>query len=149
MSSQLKFIASVFKMAMKELVNVMGPESVMTVFRLMGEGEGEAYERRLRKKYKVDKWTAEDFVSKLVKDVIEPGLGEGLVDYSVSGNNININFKVCPFRRAGIQISHKLYCTYTEGMIETALKKALGNLTFKTETLIANRDPVCKFNITV
>jgi len=149
MSSQLKFVASVFKMAMKELVNVMGPESVMTVFRLMGEGQGEAFERRLRKKYKVDKWTAEDFVPKLVKDVIEPGLGEGLLEYNVSGGDISISFKVCPFRRAGIQISHKLYCTYTEGMIETALKKALGNITFKTETLIASRDPTCKFNIKV
>ncbi len=149
MSSQLKFIASVFKMAMKELVNVMGPESVMTVYRLMGEGQGEAYERRLRKKYKVDKWTAADFVEKLVKDVIEPGLGEGLVTYKVDGNNVSVSFKVCPFRRAGIQISHKLYCTYTEGMIETALKKALGDIKFKAESLIASRDPSCNFSISI
>jgi hypothetical protein len=149
MSQQLKYIATVFKMALKEILNVMGPESIMTVFRLMGEGQGEAFERRLRRKYKVDKWTAEMFVEKLVKDVIEPGLGEGLAGYSVSGNEITVSFKVCPFKRANMKISDKLYCTYTEGMIETAIKKALGDIEMKTETLIASRDPECLFRIKV
>ncbi len=149
MSQQLKFIASVFKMAMKELVNVMGPESVQTVFRLMGEEIGKAYERRLRLKYKVDKWKTEEYVDHLLKDIIEPGLGEGLAEYKIDNKEITIIIKVCPFRRAGIKISDKLYCTYTEGMIETALKTALGDIDFKTERLIADKNPDCIFKIKI
>ena len=146
---QLRFVASVFKMAMKELVNVMGPESVQTIFRLMGETQGEAFERRLRRKYKVDKWDAKDFAEKLIKDVIAAGLGEGKANVKVEGDTITLDMQVCPFRRANIKISDKLYCTYTEGMIETAFKKALGNATLKSEALIADRNPACIFKIKV
>ncbi|GAG64690.1 unnamed protein product, partial [marine sediment metagenome] len=51
--SQLKFIASMFRMSMREFNNVMGPETLKTVFRLMGENVGKNIERRLKKKFKV------------------------------------------------------------------------------------------------
>lgn len=149
MSQQLKFIAAVFKMAMKEINNVMGPESVMTVFRLMGEGQGEAIERRLRRKYKTENWKPDEFVEHFVKDVVEPALGDGLAGYEINDGELVVHVKVCPFKRANLKISDKLYCTYTEGMVEEAFKKAFGNIDFKTESLIADRKPECVFKIKV
>ncbi|NVM54575.1 MAG: hypothetical protein HWN66_12800 [Candidatus Helarchaeota archaeon] len=149
MSSQLRFIASVFKMAIKEIYNVMGPESVQTVFRLMGEGQGEAIERRLRIKYKTENWTPEQFIEKFVKDVIEPALGEGQAEFEIGSNELTVKIKTCPFKRANMKISDKLYCTYTEGMVEEAFKKALKNIEFKSEQLIADRKPECVFKIKV
>ena len=149
MSQQLKFIAAVLKMAMKEINNVMGPESVMTVFRLMGEGQGEAIERRLRRKYKTESWKPEEFIEHFVKDVVEPALGEGLAGYEIKDGELIVRVKVCPFKRANLKISDKLYCTYTEGMVEEAFKKALGNIDFKSESLIADRQPECVFKIKV
>ncbi|MHA1263950.1 MAG: methanogen output domain 1-containing protein [Candidatus Helarchaeota archaeon] len=149
MSQQLKFIASVFKMAMKELLNVMGPESVQTIFRLIGEGQGEAIERRLRLKYKIEKWTPEQFSEAFIKDVIEPALGENLAEASLTGDEIKIVIKVCPFKRANMKISDKLYCTYTEGMIDEAFKRAFQNIDFKTIESIADRKDTCSFKIKI
>ncbi|MHA1301368.1 MAG: methanogen output domain 1-containing protein, partial [Candidatus Helarchaeota archaeon] len=149
MENQLKFIASVFKMAMKELYNVMGPESIQTIFRLMGESEGERIERVMRKKYKVNKWDAKDYIDKLIKDVIVPTLDRENVEYKIENDEIVIKLGKCPFRRAGMNITNRLYCTYTEGMIETAIRKALGDIDFKTEALKADGSPQCIFKIKV
>ncbi|MHA1280080.1 MAG: methanogen output domain 1-containing protein [Candidatus Helarchaeota archaeon] len=149
MSHQLKFIASVFKMAMKELLNVMGPESVQTIFRLIGETQGEAIERRLRLKYKTESWTPEVFIDKFVNDVIEPALGDGQAEYKIDGDELIIAIKVCPFKRANMKISDKLYCTYTQGMVEEAFKKAFTNVEFHQEESIADRNKSCIFKIKV
>ena len=65
---QLKFISSMFSMAMDEFNNVMGPETIQTIFRLIGERQGEAVEKRVKEKNNVDKWTPELFqeISKCV-----------------------------------------------------------------------------------
>ena len=149
MESQLKFVASLFKMAIKEFHNVMGPESIQTIFRLMGETQGERVERVMRKKYKTDSWTTDEFIPKLVKDLIEPTLGEGNVEYKIDGNEITLSLAVCPFQRAGMSITSKLYCTYTEGMIETAIQKALKNIEFTTKELKASGNKNCVFQINV
>ena len=149
MESQLKFVAALFKMAIKEIQNVMGPESIQTIFRLMGETQGERIERVMRKKYKTDTWTSDDFIPKLVKDHIEPTLGEWNVEYKIDGNEITLSLAVCPFQRAGISITSKLYCTYTEGMIETAIQKALKNIEFTTEELKASGNKNCVFKVKI
>jgi predicted ArsR family transcriptional regulator len=148
MSEQLKFIVSVFKLTTQEILNVMGPESVQTVFRLMGEHQGEAIERRLRKKYKVDnQWKINDFGEAIVKDVINPSLGEEAATYTINNGELTLKIGICPFERANMKISTKLYCTFTEGMIETAFKKALKNIEFKREALIADRKEQCIFKV--
>ncbi len=149
MSQQLKFIASVFKMAMKELLNVMGPESVQTIFRLIGETQGEAIERRLNLKYKPESWTPAVFVEKFINDVIEPALGDGQADYKIDDEEITIAIKVCPFKRANMKISDKLYCTYTQGMVEESFKRALENIEFEIGESIADRQDSCVFKIRV
>jgi predicted hydrocarbon binding protein len=151
MSQQLKFIASVFKMVIAESNNVMGPETIQTIFRLIGEHQGEAIERRLRLKYKTDNWKPEEFAEHFIKDVVEPALGgDGMASYKINNDEITVTVKVCPFKAANLKISDHLFCTYTEGMIDQAFKKALKNKSeFMTDHLIADRESECVFKITV
>ncbi|MHA1652100.1 MAG: methanogen output domain 1-containing protein [Candidatus Helarchaeota archaeon] len=149
MSQQLKFIASLFKMIIEESLNVMGPETVQTLFRLIGERQGERVEKRLKTQFKIDKWTPEDFAIKFIKEVIEPALGEGQAEYNKENDDIIINIKICPFQQANIDVSGKLYCTYTQGLVEQAFTKAIGKITFKTEQLIAENKPNCIFRISL
>jgi predicted ArsR family transcriptional regulator len=147
MTEQLRFIASIFRMAMEEIYTVMGPESVQTIFRLIGENQGDAIEDRLRKKYSIKDWNLEQFAEHLVKDVLIPALGEGKAEFNFKNGELTISIGICPFEQANIKISDKLYCTYTEGMIETAFRKALKNIEFKREGLIADKKAQCVFKI--
>ncbi len=150
MESQLKFVAALFKMAMKEFDRVMGPESIQTIFRLIGENQGESIESRMKKKYNVDKWTPENFAENLVKDVLEPVLGKGKVKYEIKGDELIFDIGVCPFRRAGINISSQVFCNYTEGLIETSAKKALTeNIEFNPQHSIAKGDSSCLFKLKI
>jgi len=145
--SGLKFIASMFRMSMEEFNNVMGPETIQTIFRLLGEKIGESVEKRIKEKYNVNTWTPELFAEKFVSDVLIPALGPGGAEINVDGSNLNVVLKVCPFKKAGIDISNKFYCTYTEGLIETAAKKALGNVELKSLKLRSIDDCDCTFNV--
>ncbi len=146
---ELKFIASMFRMAMEEFNNVMGLESIQTIFRLIGENQGTKVEERLREKFNINTWTPEDFAEKFNKDVLDPALGLGNSEIKVEGNKIKLILKECPFKRAGIDISNKFYCTYTEGLIETAAKKAFGNIDFKTDHLQSEGNEGCTFELEV
>lgn len=139
----LKFIASMFRMAIKEIDTIMGAESLQTIFRLMGEGVGENVAKR------INATSPEDFATKLKNDVLVPALGDGGADVTVNGNQISVVLKVCPFQKAGIDISNKFYCTYTEGLVETAAKKSLKNIDFKSEKLRATDKCDCSFKITI
>lgn len=142
---QLKFISSMFSLAMDEFNNVMGPETIQTIFRLIGERQGEAVEKRLREKNDIQKWTPELFAEKLSKDVIDAAVGTGASEVVVKNNEISVIIKDCPFKRAGIKITNKFYCTYTEGLIETIGKKALGIESFESQELRAVAKCDCKF----
>jgi hypothetical protein len=147
--NQLKFIATMFHKAMAEFDNVMGKESIQTIFRLMGEEVGVSVEKRLREKYNIDTWTPQVFVEKLLSDVLNPVMGEGGADINFDGSTINVVLKVCPFKRAGIDISNKYYCTYTEGMIETAARSALNEVKFNTLKLRAGDNCDCQFKLEI
>ena len=150
MSEQLKFLASMFKMCMSEFDMVMGPETIMTIFRLIGERQGEAIEKRMREKFNVKEWTPSDFANYIVKDVFEPALGEGGAEVIVSSDNeLIIKFKICPFEKAGIDISKKFYCTYTEGLTENSAKKAFGDAEIISEDLKSNGAPICTIKIKI
>lgn len=138
-----------FSMAMDEFNNVMGPETIQTIFRLIGERQGEAVEKRLREKYAINKWTPEDFVEKLSTDVIDSAVGTGASEININGDELTVTIKDCPFKRAGIKISNKFFCTYTEGLIETAVKHALDKIEFKSLTLRAIDNCNCSFLIKV
>ncbi|MHA1294630.1 MAG: hypothetical protein ACTSQJ_18490 [Promethearchaeota archaeon] len=137
----LKFIASMFRMAIKEIDTIMGTESLQTIFRLMGERVGESIAKRINAK------SLEVFAEKFLKDVLEPALGVGGAEIKVEGNEISVILKVCPFAKAGIDISNKFYCMYTEGLIETAAKNSLGNVEFKSLKLRAVDKSDCSFKI--
>ena len=142
---QLKFISSMFKLAMDEFNNVMGPETIQTIFRLIGERQGEAVEKRLREKNKIENWTPELFAEKIIQEVIEPAVGTGESEIKFDQDELAVIIKECPFRKAGINISNKFYCTYTEGLIETAAKKALDIKEFKSIKLRAIDNCDCNF----
>ncbi len=146
---QLKFISSMFSMAMDEFNNVMGPESIQTIFRLMGEKVGESVEKRIKQKYKVDSWTPELFAEKFVSDVLEPAMGEGEAEISINGNELSVILKLCPFKKAGIKIDNKFFCTYTEGLLETAAKKAFPDVEFRSIKLRAVDNCDCNFSLTI
>ena len=136
-----KFLTSMFKMAITEIDRIMGHESLQTIFRLMGESVGESVSKRINAK------TPEDFASKFLKNVLEPALGAGGAEVNLSDNEISVIVKVCPFQKAGIDISNQFYCTYTEGLIETAAKNSLGNIEFISEKLRAVDKCDCSFKI--
>jgi len=138
---QFKFLTAMFKMAITEIDRIMGHESLQTIFRLMGESVGESVSKRINAK------TPEDFASKFLKNVLEPALGKGGAEVNVSGNEISVIVKVCPFQEAGIDISNKFYCSYTEGLIETAAKNSLGNIELVSEKLRAVDGCDCSFKI--
>lgn len=138
---QFKFLTSMFKMAITEIDNIMGHESLQTIFRLMGERVGESVGKRINAK------TPEDFASKFLKNVLQPALGAGGAELTVSGKEISVILKVCPFKEAGIDISNKFYCTYTEGLIETAAKNSLGKVELVSEKLRAVDKCDCSFKI--
>lgn len=144
---QLKFIASMFKMSIDEFNNVMGPETIQTIFRLIGESQGKLIEERLKKKYKGESWTPEKLSESLVKDVFEPAMGENSAEIDIKGNEMMITIKACPFKKAGIKIDNKFYCTYTEGLIDTVAKLALQNTEFSTELLQSDGKDCCKFKV--
>ena len=138
-----------FSLAMDEFNNVMGPETIQTIFRLIGERQGEAVEKRLKEKYGIDKWTLEGFAEKLATDVIDSAVGTGASEIKISGNELTVTIKDCPFKRAGIKISNMFFCTYTEGLIETAVKHALDTIEFKSLKLRAVDNCDCSFLIKV
>ncbi|MBN1802988.1 MAG: hypothetical protein JW891_15875 [Candidatus Lokiarchaeota archaeon] len=145
---QLKFIASIFQMSMKEFNNVMGPETIQTIFRLIGENQGSTTEKRIREKYDIKSWTVQELAEKLLSDVFEPALGENQALIDVKGNEMTIILKTCPFKKAGINIDNKFYCTYTEGLIETIANKAMNKVEFESQKLRAIDKCDCIFKIT-
>ena len=146
-TQQLKFIASMFKMSMDEFNNVMGPESLQTIFRLIGENQGTAIEKRMREKYNVVDWTPEKLSELLIKDVFEPAIGEGYAEIKTEGNEMIVKIKACPFKQAGIKIEDKFYCTYTEGLIDTVSKLTMKNTEFITQLLQSDGKDCCQFKI--
>ncbi len=146
---QLKFIASIFQMSMKEFNNVMGPETIQTIFRLIGENQGETIVERIQEKYDIKSWTLQELADKLISDVFEPALGENQALIDLKGNEMNIVLKTCPFKKAGINIDNKFYCTYTEGLIETIARKAFNNVEFESQKLRAIDKCDCQFRLDV
>ena len=57
--------------------------------------------------------------------------------------------RTCPFKKAGIDITGKYFCTYTEGLIETVAKLALGDGEFKSVKLRSVDNCDCEFKIKV
>jgi predicted ArsR family transcriptional regulator len=146
-TKELMFIASMFKKAIDEFNKVMGPETIQTIFRLIGETQGKTIEKRMREKFKIDSWNPEKLAELLIKDVFEPAIGEENADIHIQGNHIIVTIKACPFKKAGIKIEDKFYCTYTEGLVDTVSKIALKNTEFKTEKLQSEGNECCKFRI--
>lgn len=144
---KLKFISSIFKMSINEMNNIMGPETIKTVYRLIGERIGEGVAGRIAKKFNISDFTPENFSEALLKDVLEPVLGAGGAELTPEGGNIRVKLNVCPFEKADMDIAHKFYCNYTEGLIETAAKKAFGNAELETITLKADGKSCCEFLI--
>ncbi len=141
-----KFISSIFKMSINEMNNIMGPETIKTVYRLIGERIGENVVKRMKDKFNIDAWTPENFSDAIVKDVLNPVLGEGGAEVNPDGGNIRVKLNVCPFEKADMDITHLFYCTYTEGLIQTAASKAFGKeIELEAISLKAEGKSCCEF----
>ena len=104
----------------------------------------------MKEKFGVSEWTPEKFAELIIKDVFNPALGEGGAEVNITGDNeLTIIFKICPFEKAGIDISTKFYCTYTEGLIETALKHAFNDIEIVNEELKSEGAPQCTIKIKI
>lgn len=147
--SQLNFITSVFKLCIKELIDTMGPESIQTIFRLIGSGQGEAAEKRIKEQNNITDWTVEQFADIFAKQVLDPALGEGQSEIKIDNSELKVIIKVCPFNDIGIDISNKICCSYTKGLIQTAANKALKNIEFNSEHLQSDGSSECSFRVLV
>ncbi|MHA1784704.1 MAG: methanogen output domain 1-containing protein [Candidatus Helarchaeota archaeon] len=141
-----KFISSIFKMSIEEMNNIMGPETIKTVYRLIGERVGESIVDRMKNRFNIETWTPENFSDAIVKDVLTPVLGEGGAEVKAENGNIRVKLNVCPFEAADMDITHLFYCTYTEGLIQTSASKAFEkDVELEAISLKAEGKPSCEF----
>lgn len=103
----------------------------------------------MKEKFTIEKWTPENFAEKLTEIVLEPTLGDGQSEIKIEDDSLTVKIKVFPFQKSGIDINDKSYCTYTEGLIETAAKNALNVINFKSEHLKATGADACIFKIKI
>jgi len=87
--NQLKFIANIFNMSLKEIKDTLGFETLTMIFRRVGEASAENIVKRFTGQYK----TPEEFCGLLIKNVIEPVIGSNMGSAVVDGNNIKISLK--------------------------------------------------------
>ncbi|MHA1672305.1 MAG: hypothetical protein ACTSYI_01630 [Promethearchaeota archaeon] len=129
--NQLKFISSIFQMSLKEIKETLGFETLTMIFRRVGETAAERIVKRLEGKYT----TIEEFGNILIKDVIEPIIGENKGNIIFEGNKIVIELEACPYKKAGnFPITEmEFFCHYTEGLFDTAFKLAFPDKQFYIE----------------
>ena len=137
-----------FSMAMDEFNNVMGPETIQTIFRLIGERQAKEICKRLKDKYKED-WTLEKLGDVIVNNVINPAVGVGKSEFKINDGKMTITIKACPFKSAGIKISNQFYCQYTEGLIFSIAEILLGKINLDMIKLRAIDNCDCCFLLKV
>lgn len=144
---QLKFIASIFNLTLKEIKDTLGFEALTMIFRRVGESSGENIANRFKGKYK----SVEEFGKILIDNIISPIIGEGKSSMIKNGDTYVFKLDACPYKKAGgFPISDmSFFCDYTQGMIETAIKKAFPDkkIEFKTDSLISNKCESCSFSM--
>lgn len=146
---QLKFIASIFNLTLKEIKDTLGFETLTMIFRRVGESSGENIANRFRGKYN----SIEEFGKILIDNIISPIIGEGKGTMIKNGDSYVFKLDACPYKKAGgFPITDmSFFCDYTQGMIETAIKTAFPNkkFEFKTESLISNKCENCSFSLKI
>ncbi len=145
---QLKFIANIFQFSLEEIKMTLGEEALTMIMRRVGESVGERIAARLKGKYA----NVQEFCNMLIKDVIEPVVGEGMAKASVEGNNIKYVLGSCPYKKAGFPISKMgFFCDYTEGLFDRSIKAAFPGAKYQMEPpkdLISKEGCTsCVFNI--
>lgn len=144
---QLKFISSIFNLALNEIEETLGFETLTMIFRRVGEASGENIAQRFKGRYS----NIGDFMKLVMENSINPVIGEGKGSFTVDGENISVSLAACPYKQAGgFPIEDmKFFCHYTEGMLERAVQEAFPdkNYILKTEELISDACQNCKFLI--
>ncbi|MBD3351449.1 MAG: hypothetical protein GF364_08175 [Candidatus Lokiarchaeota archaeon] len=142
---QLKFIASIFNLALEEIQDTLGFETLTMIFRRVGEVSGKKIAERFNGQYN----NIDEFGKLLIDFVINPVIGEGKGHISKEGDNLIVKLDACPYKKAGgFPIEDmRFFCHYTEGMIDTAIKTAFPDDEFKTtpDKLIASGCEHCRY----
>ncbi len=147
---QLKFIANIFNMSLKEIQDTLGFETLTMIFRRVGEAAAENIVKRLKGRYN----SIEEFGNLIIKNVIEPVLGQGEGSISVSDKTITLVLNECPYKKSGrFPIKDMaFFCHYTEGLFDQAFKLAFPENTVFTQPggLISSGEcKNCTFNIEI
>ncbi len=142
---QLKFIANIFNLSLKQIEDTLGFEALTMIFRRVGEDIAENIVNRMQGKYN----SVEEFAKMLVEDVIDPIIGEKQGIAIVEGNKVTITLKACPYKRAaGFPIKDmSWFCDYTEGLLHNAFDLAFpGVVELETlQTVARDECKECKF----
>ncbi len=146
---QLKFIANIFNLSLKEIKETLGPETLTMIFRRVGETSGENIAKRLKGKFT----SVEEFCNLIVTQVMDPVVGEGKCAAKVQGNKVIFELLACPYKKAGGFPIKEMswFCHYTEGLLDIALKTAFPDRSFETnpKELKAAGSDKCVFEITM
>jgi len=145
---QLKFIATIFDLSLKEIKDTLGFETLTMIFRRVGETTAESIMKRLEGKYKSEK----EFGEKLLEAYFWPIIGKENAKLSIEGNVITIELLNCPYKKAGFPIKDSsFFCDYTQGLVDVAFKKAFPSKKFDfnppTELLAKEGCKRCFFKI--
>lgn len=125
---QLKFIANIFDVSLKEIKDTLGYETLTMIFRRVGETTAESILKRLEGKYTDEK----EFLEKLLETYFWPIIGKENAKFTVEGNEITIELLNCPYKKAGFPIKDmSFFCDYTQGLLDVAIKKAFPNKNFE------------------
>ena len=142
---QLKFIASIFNQSLKEIKETLGFETLTMIFRRVGESSAEQIVERLKGRYN----TPEEFGNIMIKEVIEPVIGDGKGKITVNGGQVEIVLEACPYKKAGgFPIKEmEFFCHYTEGLFDNAFKLAFPelNMEITPKELISQSCTQCVF----
>lgn len=142
---QLKFISNIFQMSLKEIKDTLGFETLTMIFRRVGEATANEIYEKFKGKYH----TVEDYCDLLIRNIIEPIIGENQAHVKFEDTKLQITLDACPYKKAGgfpIQ-DMEFFCHYTEGLFDEALRLAFPDKKFYTEPkdLIANGCDHCVF----
>jgi hypothetical protein len=142
---QLKFIANIFNLSLKEIKDTLGFETLTMIFRRVGEENAVNIVKQFKGKYK----TVEEFCKLIVEQVIEPIIGKDQGKIIIDGEKVIIELNQCPYKKAGGYPIKEMgfFCHYTEGLFDNALKLAFPDKKFNLHPngLISESCEKCRF----
>ncbi|MEM3526695.1 MAG: methanogen output domain 1-containing protein [Candidatus Jordarchaeaceae archaeon] len=144
-----RFSHTIFKNVIARLEETMGDGTIRAVFRLVGKDLGKSAAKRITSNHSISQCSLCEFAKIFMNEVIAPVTGsDGVAIKNSSSDEVELEILTCPFEKMGFDISHKFYCTYTEGLIERVFEEKLGKgPSIKIKSLKSDGGDKCSFLI--